>query len=243
MRHGQDTSLGGSREGFPDTSWGVISRLGHSHTEERDRAFETLCRKYWKPVYRYVRIAWAKSNEESKDLTQAFFLWVLETDPLSDCEPGVGSFRRFLKVVLRRFVGHQEVALHRLKRGGGVRLLPLEDAGLDETVPSPAEAERELDRTWMAQLVREAVDGVRERLVTRGKQVLFQVYEEYDLKAGAPKPTYDEVASRLGLKAGDVRNHLFAVRGAVRKEIRTLLAQTTTDAKSFEEEWNELFGT
>jgi len=113
---------------------------------------------------------------------------------------------------------------------------------LEEAPPYATDPEGELDRSWLAQIVREAVDRVRDRLLAKGKSTPFLVYEEYELNSQDSKPTYAEMAKRFGLKEGDVRNHLFAVRGAVRKEIRLILTQTTLDRKGFEEEWDELFG-
>ncbi len=216
----------------------MISRLGASDRDRRREAFASLCGRYWDPVYRYVRIAWSKSGEEAKDLTQAFFLWVLEDDRLSRCEREGGTFRSYLKVVLRRFVGHREAALHRLKRGGGARIVPL-DAVSTEALVQPADPEAAFDRAWLEQIVRESVERVRVRLCAQGKERMFRAYERYDLDRAK---SYEDVAAELGLKPSDVRNHLFAVRRAVRKEMRLQLAQTTLDEKSFEAEWNELFG-
>src|SRR5688572_22453356 len=103
-----DTSLGGADARFPETA----SQVGTDP--------EALARAYWKPVYAYVRLAWAKSNEDAKDLTQAFFLWLLEERALDGYDPARGGFRPFLKVLLRRFVGHQDRALGALRRGGSV---------------------------------------------------------------------------------------------------------------------------
>src|SRR5258706_11610025 len=94
-----DTSLGGDHKRFPETTWSLVSKL-RTPGEGPDRAgLETLCHRYWKPVYRYVRMAWAKSNDEAKDLVQAFFLWLLEGDALAKYEPGRGSFRGYLKLL------------------------------------------------------------------------------------------------------------------------------------------------
>src|SRR5258708_32972394 len=114
-----DTSLGGPLKGFPETRMTLVTGLHSADSKERAAAFEAICASYWKPIYSYARIAWAKGNEEAKDLTQAFLLWLLEGEALDRFESERGSFRRYLKVLLRSFVGHQAAALGRLKRGGG----------------------------------------------------------------------------------------------------------------------------
>ena len=72
-----ETSLGGTAQGFPNTLWEEISQARASDAGDRRAGLEELCRRYWKPIYRYVRIAFAKSNEDAKDLTQAFLLWLM----------------------------------------------------------------------------------------------------------------------------------------------------------------------
>src|SRR5436309_796860 len=99
-----DTSLGGPREDFPKTIGDMVARARDPSAEVRRLGFEELGRQYWKPIYRYARVAWAKSNEDAKDLTQAFFLWLMEGDALDRYLPGRGSFRSFLKALLRHFL-------------------------------------------------------------------------------------------------------------------------------------------
>ncbi len=82
-----DTSLGGPHRGFPATTWGMVRQLADSSGSQRREGLEALCRRYWKPVYRYLRIGFAKSNDDAKDLTQAFFAWLLEGDVLERYRP------------------------------------------------------------------------------------------------------------------------------------------------------------
>lgn len=238
-----DTAIGGRENYFPATTWGLLSQI-RNPTDNRD-AFEHLCRRYWKPVYRYVRLTWAKSNEDAKDLTQAFFLWLLEGDALTKYAPERGSFRRYLRILLGGFVGHEHEALQRLKRGGGRRILPLDDPELVGDLPAPsaqAEPEKVFDRTWMAEVLTLAVQRVRERLLSGGREKQLRVYEEYEMSPQEKRPTYGEVADRLGIKESDVRNYLFEVREMVRSEIRAELMDTTTDEQGLRDEWNELLG-
>ena len=231
-----DTSLGGGPRNFPNTTWGMVSRLGDCATRDYRAGLEALCRRYWNPVYRYVRIAWAKTNDEAKDLTQAFFLWLLEGEPLRQYAPERGGFRAYLKVLLRRFVGHQERALKRLKRGGAVKHVPIEDAGLLAD-PNEADPEKLFDRSWVTELVNQAVARVREQ----SEEVAFAVYEGYELGLPEERPTYAQLGERLGISVKEVKRHLFAMREKVRGEIRSDLREMTADPEELEEEWGVLF--
>lgn len=206
---------------------------------------EELCVRYWKPVYTYVRIVWAKSNEDSKDLTQAFFAWLLEGDALRRYVPERGGFRAFLKLVLRRFLIDRDEASKRLKRGGGIRILPQpSEIGLEEiAVAGPsADPERGFDEAWAEVLVRNAVDRVRERFAAEGRSLQFQAFQEYDLAPEEAGVTYASVAERLGIRVTMVRDYIAAVREALRTEIRRELACLTMDESDMEEEWRALFG-
>lgn len=242
----KDTTLGGADNRFPETSLGFVAPLGDPSSDRYRASLETLCERYWKPVYGYVRAAWAKSNEDAKDLTQAFFVWLLEGGALQRFERERGGFRAYLRTLLKRFVGHQETALHRLKRGGGAKLISLE--GTLPTIPELAAAPEKtdpgkiFDRVWLTELVDRALDRVRRRHVSSGESVALKVYEGYELAPEPERPTYRKLADRLGISEGDLKTHLFAVRREVRAELRAELALITGNDRDLEDEWNRLLG-
>lgn len=243
MNKGADTSLGGAWRSFPATTWGMVSRLRDASPAAAAGGLDTMCRRYWKAVYTYIRVAWHKSNEETKDLTQAFFLWLMEEEPLRKFVPDRGGFRGYLKVLLRRFVGHRDVADRRLKRGGDVVHVPLEgDVSETATLPSGISAEEAFDATWLSTVLEHAVAEVRSALESRGRHVAFQVFEAHDLCPAEKPPTYAEIAGRLGLKETQVRDHLAAVREQVRAVAREELRRVTVDDEELRGEWRELFG-
>ncbi len=233
-----ETTMGGAARAFPDTTWGFVSRIG---SDERRGGLERLAQRYWKPIYHFVRVAWAKSSEDAKDITQAFLLWLIEGGALDKYRPDKGSFRSYLKSLLRHFVAHQEEALHRLKRGGGVRIVSLdgEDVPPESVAAAPEAA---FDAAWTAELVRAAVEKVRKRLTSQGRAHLVRVFELYDMCAPDARPTYGALAAQLGLKETDIANHLFAVREEVRSEIRHELTDTVSDVRDLDDEWRALFG-
>ncbi len=240
---GSGTSVGGAD--FPVTSWGLILGVQRDGTGDRRQAMEGLCRRYWKPVCHYVRRAWCRSRDDAKDLTQAFFLWLLEGDAMTRYAPEKGGFRPYLKMVLRGFAADQRDAMTALKRGGGRAALTLDDgdAPLKDFVADDAAAPPEdaLDWAWRKEILERAVDRARRWFADAGRAVQFRAFEEYDL-AGGERPTYAAVAGRLGLRETMVRNYLFEVRERIRAEIRAELAQTVGDLQQLEDEWNALFG-
>jgi DNA-directed RNA polymerase specialized sigma24 family protein len=245
MKSGE-TSLGGNAKDFPKTATDLISRAKDPSEGIRHPALEEICRKYWKPIYSHIRLAWGKPNEDAKDLTQAFLLWIVEGDALTRYAQERASFRTYLKTLLRNFVRDQEDALRRLKRGGGVRFLDLEhtERALSETFKDARaiNPEQVFDKVWKVELVRGAVEAVGERLKSTGRALQFQVFEEYDGSGAEKNPTYTDIAKRFDLKESDVANYLAMVREAIGHEIKAELSKMTSTPEELEEEWNALFG-
>jgi RNA polymerase sigma-70 factor (ECF subfamily) len=232
-----DTTLGGSDKSFPETT------LGFAGGVRDGRSLETLCARYWKPVYSYIRIAWAKSNEDAKDLTQAFFVWLVEEDALRRYDPVRGGFRPYLKVLLRRFVGHAERDLHRLKRGGGAKVFSLDgDAPSLPELAGEADPEKVFERVWLEELVQASIGRVRERSLRDGREARFRVYEAFALAAGPDRPSYADLAATFGMSVGEVEKSLYLVREELRQEMRAALVQSAGSDRELEDDWKRILG-
>jgi RNA polymerase sigma factor (sigma-70 family) len=230
-----ETSLGGDFRSFPQTAGVLLERVADGSPDVRQSALEELFRGYWKPVYHCLRAAFSRSNEDAKDLAQAFFLWVMETRPLTRYTPRRGSFRAFLKSLLKHFVQHHDEALRRLKRGGAVKVFPI-DEGLD--VPG-SDPERAFQAAWRASLVDRAIERVRTRNREGLPALRFGVFEAHDMTGPDGRPSYDALAARFRVKSTDVHNYLVRMREEVRLEVRSELARTTGSREEFEEEWRD----
>ena len=103
-----DTAIGGPNGRFPATRISAVEALRSPDAVERTRGYEALVAGYWKPVYKYIRIKWRKSNEDSKDLTQAFFARAIEKDFLLPYDPAKATFRTFPARVPGRISGERE---------------------------------------------------------------------------------------------------------------------------------------
>jgi RNA polymerase sigma-70 factor (ECF subfamily) len=242
----QDTNLGGPPRNFPGTTLGLTESLRKPEGPEHQAGLATLCDRYWKPVYGYIRAAWRKSNEDAKDLTQAFFTWLMEGEALQRFDPALGSFRGYLKVLLRRFLGHEEAALRSLKRGGGIQLLSLE--GTESLIESAlaadggADPDKVFERVWLVDHLNRAMERVRQRYENGPRAIAFQIYERYDLVTLSERPTYKDLADRLGLEEKEIKNHLFAVREQVRIEVLAEFGLAPDDEGRLHEDWNAVFG-
>src|SRR6266436_8259588 len=113
------------RNEFPTTSWTLVVAAGNSlHQDCRD-ALTRLCEHYWYPVYAYVRRR-GYPEGEAQDLTQDFFVRILEGRYLDRVDPNRGKFRTFLLNSCKYFLSDQADRARAQKRGGGETILPFE---------------------------------------------------------------------------------------------------------------------
>ncbi|HYE99980.1 MAG TPA: hypothetical protein VEJ18_13765 [Planctomycetota bacterium] len=236
-----DTTLGGSANAFPPTTADLVERLRSPDDPGYQAGLQALCRDYWRPVYAYIRIAQARTNEDAKDLTQAFFAWLLEGDALRKYAPEKGGFRPYLKVLLRRFLAHADEARAALKRGGGTRTFSIDalPEGLDDPPAGSSDPEAVFEQAWRNAVVHRAIDEVRRRRTAQEDAVAVRVYESYVLSPDPP--TYAELARTLQLTEADVKACLVRMRRDVQEEIRRQLSRTTADDHELAAEWNVLF--
>lgn len=234
------TDMGDGPRHFPPTSLGMVEGIRDPSHPNHRAAVEGLCQRYWRPVYHFIRPWWTRSNEDAKDLTQAFLLAIIDTGALAAFEADKGSFRNFIKVLLRRWLAKGARAESRQKRGGDRHIVSLDDEPaltpqVDDSDPGAA-----FDRALMEQLVETALEDLRNRYSARGRAHVIDLFEAYDLSDADPKPTYAELADQHGVKPADVRNALYTVREAVRQHMLTQLAHMTPDVESVEDEWRDL---
>jgi len=81
-------------------------------------ALISLCEGYWYPLYAYVRRR-GYPTDQAQDLTQEFFIRVLEGRCLDRADPEKGRFRAFLLTSMRFFLGDEADRHRAQKRGGG----------------------------------------------------------------------------------------------------------------------------
>src|SRR5262245_48844870 len=91
---------------FATTRWSVVFAAAHNSAPGARAALEKLCGAYWYPLYAYIRRQ-GYGPQDSEDLTQAFFAWLLESEHLVLADPELGRFRSFLLVRLKHFLSDE----------------------------------------------------------------------------------------------------------------------------------------
>jgi RNA polymerase sigma-70 factor (ECF subfamily) len=243
---GLETTLGGSREHFPDTVWSSLLGTPGPESPERKAALDQFFALYWRPVYKFVRTAGKASIEDAKDLTQEFFRYLLEGGLLAKYQASKGRFRSYLKGILRNFLSQAHRDGNAQKRGGGKAVLSL-DVGAVETDGFLAERERLtpdeiFDRQWATEILLRCIADLRRALTGEGRLECLRVYEAYELcPEGQDPPTYGELARALSLTEHQVKNHLDAARARLEQLVRERLSRGVTSPRELAQEMNELF--
>ena len=233
---------------FPATRHSIVAAIRSQHSEVRRSAFETLATTYWKPVFKYVRLKWHASPDDAADLTQGFFLRALEKDFFAGFDPARARFRTYLRTCLDGYVSNARKADTRLKRGGGVTLVPIDvDEAERELGLQSANAIDDFDayfhREWLRGLFAVAAARLRDACAARGRVERFTAFEQYDLAGDeAARPTYAELARRLGLSSIDVTNELAAARREFRRLVLEALREQCASDEEFEAESRALTG-
>ncbi|MBZ5728541.1 MAG: sigma-70 family RNA polymerase sigma factor [Acidobacteriia bacterium] len=237
-----DTAIGGPHDRFPSTRLSLLEAASAGALP--NDALGQVVALYWKPVYKYIRLKRHKDNEEAKDLTQSFFASALERDFFQRFDPQKASFRTYLRMALDRFTANEHAAGHRLKRGGEATITALDFARAEaEAVAArPSDSPEELfQREWQRQLFALAVEDLRGHCARTGKQLQFQVFEEYDL-AGGERPPYAELARRHGIAVTALNNHLAWSRRMLRELVVDRLRGVTSGERELREETRAALG-
>src|ERR1700751_5683144 len=151
------------RSDFPTTRWTLVAAAGHPHRKAARSSLVSLCESYWYPLYAYLRRR-GYPADQAQDLTQAFFIRVLEGRYLDRADPEKGRFRSFILTSLKFFVADEEDRQRARKRGGGM-VIPLEfssgeeryqrEPALDET------PERIFERRWALSVLDRVIERLR----------------------------------------------------------------------------------
>src|ERR1700686_5374078 len=220
----EDFQHGGDR--FPPTRRSVIEAARSIDAEERDRALEALCAAYWRPVYKYVRLRWNRPADVAQDLTQGFFVELLERELLEKFDSKKSRLRTYLRLCVDSFVMNEDKSGRRQKRGGTMLHVALDFAGAEEelgatvmdpaAIPSPESLEEFFEKEWVRSLFALAVEDLRELCVACERERTFRLFEEYDL-AGDENISYDKLAAEYGIPVTDVTNALAWARREFRR--------------------------
>lgn len=226
---------------FHSTQWSMVLRAGHAEDPDAPRALESLCERYWQPLYAYVRRR-VSDRHHAQDLTQAFFAQILEKNLVERASPERGRFRSFLLTSLANFLASDRERAGAQKRGSGRRVLSLDfDSGESRLSLEPAHSltpEKLFERHWALAVLDNVVSRLSAEFTAAGKERQFLVLK--DALTGE-RPDYPSLAESLGQSEDAVRQAVHRLRKRYRELLREEVAQTVEDAADVDDELRRLF--
>jgi RNA polymerase sigma-70 factor (ECF subfamily) len=182
----------------------IFLRLKQSDPAPRELAWQQFYAQYAPVIANYARQRGAsaqQADEAVQDVMSGFFA----ASPRFVYDPKRGRFRAYLKTCASRAVARIHSAAVRAQD------VPTEEL---EIVDDRDEALWQ--RLWQQQILRRALDAVREHYAHNGKLATFQAFE-LNVVEGLPAP---EVAKRLGMNVQSVHT----AKNRVTEKLRAIRA-------------------
>src|ERR1700730_14250567 len=236
MTNGQTMHTVPGPSQFPTTRWTPVIAAGDPHRKEARSALVSLCENYWYPLYAYLRRR-GYPADQAQDLTQEFFIRVLEGRYLDRADPEKGRFRSFLLTSLKFFVADEEDRRRAHKRGGGM-VVPLEFSCGEERYqrepPHYETPERIFERRWALSVLDRVVERLRSEFVQHGRPEHFQRLKVFLL--GQSDTPYALLAKELNNPERKLKVAIHRLRKRYRELFRQEIADTLANPAEVESE-------
>jgi RNA polymerase sigma-70 factor (ECF subfamily) len=227
---------------YPTTDWSIVGAAASPNDAAGRAALERLCRRYWYPVYAFIRHR-VNDKQQAEELTQSFFGHVLQRGVLVAADPTRGSFRAYLLRVCRNFLTDEwRRRRHEVLTDPVVSRDALRDAaGRFAQEPPAPDPEAGFDLDWALQVLTNALEAVRSRYAARHEAERFdRLRANLPLQDGELPGPQAEAAAALGLSVGAYKKALHDLRAAFNRQVRHEMAQTLSDPAAVEEEIRNL---
>jgi DNA-directed RNA polymerase specialized sigma24 family protein len=228
--------------GFPATRWSVVLRA-RSTDPAAGAALAELCRMYWRPVYSFLRRQ-GNASHDAEDLTQGFFVMLLDRESFVTVDEAKGRLRSFLLVALKRFAANEYERERAQKRGGAVAHVPIDTGDAEEhytaELATGLAPDSLFERQWAITLLETVMAKLREAYARDGREALFEALKGRFSADGDPA-LLAAVAQQLGMNVGAVKVAVHRMRGRYRKLLRSEIALTVDSPREVDEEIMHLF--
>ena len=225
---------------FPTTRWSVILAAAENRQPGSREALTELCQHYWYPLYAFARRR-GYGPHDAQDLTQGFFLHLLEQSSLQRADPLKGKFLSFLLASFRNFLLNEADRARSLKREGDREFVCLDAEDAESRyLLEPADyltAEKIFDARWAMILLTRAADRLRKEWSVGNEISRFEVLIAFvGIGVGTTLPSYEELAKSLGISPGAAKTTVHRFRRRFATLVRQEIGRTVSDPVGIGEE-------
>lgn len=205
-------------------------------------ALTQLCQIYWRPIFAFV-CRRGHQLSDAQDLTQDFFMMILQGDLLQRASPERGRFRSLLLAALQNFLVDAHTRRTAKKRGGEMQFITWDDwmAEAPSRLRLPLQAfdrwpaERLFDVRWAATVVERALFRLREECEARGRRRVFDTLCS-TLSAEREEISYQTLGKRLGVAEPTVKRLIYELRRRFRELLRDEVSKTVEKQEEVDDE-------
>jgi RNA polymerase sigma factor (sigma-70 family) len=228
---------------FPDTQWSVILNAAEKDSESASEGIRKLYQAYAGPLYVFARRR-GQSPDDAMDLTQGFFMELLQKNLVRSASAEKGRFRSFLLTAFKRFYSDQKDRAQAMKRGGRAEIISVEEMMVHEKqlaeVRELQTPESAYDVKWARTVVNNAFRRLRFAYEAAGNQEPLLYIQDY-IQFGR-KPNYAQISRRSGKSESAVRLGFRNLEKRLKKAMLEELSYTVADEEEIREELRYLLG-
>jgi RNA polymerase sigma factor (sigma-70 family) len=228
---------------FATTRWSLIRIGGAAGAgSEGNEELAQLCQIYWRPIFTFIYRR-GYSAQDAQDLTQDFFLVILEGNILQSADPTRGRFRSLLIRSLKNFLIDAQVKSGTQKRGGALQFVSWEkwmaeapgqvSISSQALATSPSDALFDFD--WAAAIAMEALKRLETECESKGRRRVYSVLHRY-LDTEREDISYQSLSDALGLPEPSVKSLLHQFRKRYRALLREEVGKTVKTEAEVKEE-------
>lgn len=213
---------------FPATRWSLVAASQSMDDPRASAALTELCQDYWYPVYEFIRRS-GRGREDTEDLTQSFFLRVLEKRTFTHAVEEKGKFRTFLLTSLQRFLINQHEHDSTAKRAPQ-RAVSFDAMEADERFHAEPQDTRSpdqlFDRRFFRVLMDTSVAELREEWAEDGQAALFDALEPQLSGSELEKSSRQELAAQFGIEVAAIAARRIKLKQQLRAKLYDKVAET-----------------
>ena len=230
-----------NRYSLVSTHWTTI-RACVATDKAGQAARERLCRDYWYPLYAYIKRL-GYQGHDAEDLTQGFFVHILDGSWFEHADESKGKFRSFLFASLDNFLRDCLNGKMALKRGGTYQHIPLDLGSAESRYVQSASTRLHpaavYDTEWAAVVVDTAWKRLEAEYGDTGKRAVFEQLRGF-LATSGDANRHAAAARVLGLSVANVKVNIHRLRKRYGAILRDEVARTVARPEDVPEEMRHI---
>jgi len=245
MHNSSESNAG---QGLTSTHWSEIQAARTTTPERRRAVLDNLARRYWKPVYHYLR-ARGYQDADARDLCQGFFAEViLGRDLFGHADPQRGRFRPYLLHCLKNYTREIQRRQIARRRSPGRPMVSIdqgaeaEDSRFEPAASGPT-PEDVFHHKWATSLLEQVLERLSRGCAETGLEIHFKIFHDRFIRPAlehVPPASIESLAEEHGLTPKQVANHGETVRRRFRKLLLDEVRLTVEDEDAAREELQAL---